>query len=138
VNAVEKLQNNNQKKIVAAHVSKQFSGPIPPPEYLEHYNRIVPNAAERILAMAEREQTHRHDGQKRALDADIKEGKLGQILAFLIGVFTIGCGTYAAINGAQVAGSLIGSGGVIALVTAFILGRKSTQDNNKDDKGGRQ
>jgi len=36
---------------------------------------------------------------------------------------TIGCGTYAAVHGAEFAGAVIGSGGVIGLVTTFIYGR---------------
>lgn len=37
-----------------------YSGPIPPPESLEKYEQVVPGSAERILAMAEKEQEHRH------------------------------------------------------------------------------
>jgi uncharacterized membrane protein len=35
------------------------SGPLPPPEDLAKYNMIVPDAAERILRMAEKQQAHR-------------------------------------------------------------------------------
>ena len=55
---------------------------------------------------------------------EANEIKLGQFLGFLIGVFTVAGGTYAATHGAQIPGALIGSGGVIGLVTAFIYGRK--------------
>lgn len=34
--------------------SKSFSGPIPPPEDLKQYQEILPDAPERILAMAEK------------------------------------------------------------------------------------
>ena len=38
----------------------EFSGPIPPPQVLKQYEEIIPGAGERILAMAEKEQDHRH------------------------------------------------------------------------------
>ena len=34
-------------------VSQKFSGPLPPPELLEGYERILTGAADRILRMAE-------------------------------------------------------------------------------------
>jgi uncharacterized membrane protein len=50
--------------------------------------------------------------------------RIGQICAFLIGITTIISGTYAAVHGAEISGALIGTGGVIGLVTVFIYGRK--------------
>lgn len=35
-------------------------GPLPPPEVLKRYNDAVPSGAERIMAMAEKEQKHVH------------------------------------------------------------------------------
>ena len=104
--------------------AQSFEGPIPPPSVLEQYDKISPGAAERIIRMAESEVEHRHHLTRRHLESEITEARLGQILAFLIGVFTIGCGTYAATHGAELAGGFIGTGGVIGLVTTFILGRK--------------
>lgn len=33
--------------------SVSFQGPIPPPQLLEQYSKVIPNGAERIMAMAE-------------------------------------------------------------------------------------
>lgn len=114
------------KNVVHAAVveQQQFSGPIPHPDILESYNRILPGAAERILNMAEEEQKHRQYLEKTALQNDKDEAKLGQICAFLIGIVAIVAGTYAAINGSATAGGIIGGGGVVGLVSVFILGRK--------------
>ena len=111
------------ERLVAA-IKEEFSGPLPHPEILENYNRIVPGAAERIIQMAESEKEHRHYIEKAALRADIREARLGQIFAFLIGTIAIVCGAYTAIEGAPGAGGVIGGGGVIGLVSVFILGRK--------------
>jgi Predicted membrane protein len=39
----------------------EHSGPLPPPEMLREYEKIVPNAAERFLSLVENEQKHRHE-----------------------------------------------------------------------------
>jgi uncharacterized membrane protein len=82
--------------------------------------------------MAEHEAEHRHAMEQKELEADIanfrarnRETHIGQFLGFVIAVITIGCGTYAATHGAEIAGGLIGTGGVASLVTVFIYGRKA-------------
>ena len=50
-----------------------FSGPIPPPTVLEGYERIIPGAAERILAMAEADAKHQRDIELAALQAADRE-----------------------------------------------------------------
>lgn len=49
------------------------SGPLPPPQFFQAYEATLPGAAERILAMAEREQKSRH----------VREAR-GQWMAFLL------------------------------------------------------
>lgn len=56
--------------VSVAH-QQSFEGPIPPPALLEHYDKIVPGAAERILAMAESETAHRHRQEALAIEANI-------------------------------------------------------------------
>jgi len=123
-----------------------FVGPVPPPALLEHYNRISPGFAERVINMAEEEALHRRQQENQSLQAQIaagerqseanvahqrevqrafaRETRLGQWLAFCIGIAAIGAGSYVAAREAQVAGAFIGSGGVVGLVSVFIYGRK--------------
>jgi uncharacterized membrane protein len=81
--------------------------------------------------MAELEQAHRHEREKKtdqlqaSFQRDVaREIATGQICGLTIGVVAICGGVYAAVNGAQWTGGFIGGGGVIGLVTAFIVGRK--------------
>ena len=50
----------------AALVSAKYSGPLPLPSHFEHYDRILPGAADRILKMGELEQAARQDHQARS------------------------------------------------------------------------
>lgn len=59
------------------------SGPLPSPETLEQYGKVVPGLAEKIVGMAEREQTHRHELEREDLKQDRREASRGQYLGFV-------------------------------------------------------
>ena len=46
-------------------ISAHWSGPLPPPAELEKIDQIIPGGADRLLSMAEKEQTHRIADAKR-------------------------------------------------------------------------
>ena len=73
--------------VVNTRIEKTFSGPLPAPEDFEHYNKVLPDAAHRIVAMAEKEQQIRAEGQAKMLANDRRRinGATGLGLA-LIGV----------------------------------------------------
>ncbi len=91
--------------------------------------------------MAVDEQKHRHKIEDKITDAgieDIKEGrkieKRGQILAFLIATIALIASTIIALSGQEIAASIIGGGGIVGLVSAFLLGRTmKVKDENEDD-----
>ncbi len=130
-------------------VGGSFSGPLPPPSVLKQYEQVLPGLADRIVTMAENEEAQRHaqnqlalkaeiDLQKSALEAEqeamraeMKEARWGQVLAFCIGSLTIGAGAYLALHGAQISGTILGSGGVVGLVSVFIYGRKGKKETKR-------
>jgi uncharacterized membrane protein len=90
----------------------------------------MPGSPERLLTLVEREASHRQDLEKQGLSAAIEdaraersEARLGQFLGFGIGVVTIVAGTVVAALGHEISGAVIGSTGVVGLVSAFIIGR---------------
>ena len=54
----EESNSGNLRRHISTSV-ETFQGPIPPPNVLEAYERLVPGAAERILKMAENQAAHR-------------------------------------------------------------------------------
>jgi uncharacterized membrane protein len=50
---------------MASIISAHWSGPLPPPSELEKIDQIIPGGADRLLRMAEKEQTHRIEDAKR-------------------------------------------------------------------------
>lgn len=119
---------HNDRPQAVRHTSLQqieiSQSPWPPPDILERYESIQPGSAERLIRLVEQEVEHRRALEARQLRSEIIETHVGQWLAFVVALFTIGVGAYTALHGAQIPGALIGSGGVIGLVTVFIYGRK--------------
>ncbi|MBR2124529.1 MAG: DUF2335 domain-containing protein [Acetobacter sp.] len=70
------------------------SGPLPPPEQLLRYNDAVPNAADRIIRMAETQLEHRIQIEKLAIRTQARNSTLGIISGFLIGMTIVFCGTF--------------------------------------------
>lgn len=70
---------------------------------------------------------HANRMEERALDARTRITLVGQFLGLIIGVTAIIAGTYAAVQGSQWAGAFIGGGGVIGLVSVFVLGRRKPE-----------
>lgn len=82
-------QSSRTKQNHTLAVSQEWIGPLPPPDVIERFNAIVPNGAERIFAMAEKEQSHRIAIEDRGLSASIAEAKHGQILGAIISIFSL-------------------------------------------------
>lgn len=105
----QQVQQHPQQQIRQLQV-QQWSGPLPAPADLEKFNEIIPNGAERILAMAEKEQEHRIEYEKTGLTATVRESRRGQILDAIISVVAIGGAIFTAYIGAHwaVSAALVG------------------------------
>jgi uncharacterized membrane protein len=133
-----KLTSQHKVKLVARSVKRvQYSGPLPDPETLTRYEQILPGIAERTLRLVESEQEHRHRMQEKQLDAGIidqKDGrnieKRGQIFALTIALSSFGVSVFSLSMGQEIAASIFGTGGVGALVVAFIQGRQNQKDSD--------
>jgi uncharacterized membrane protein len=98
------------QQVTLTYQHSEYSAPIPPPELLAGYERALPGCAERIVAMAEKEQSHRHDMQKKELEARLKMMQRGQYFAF-------GLGAVGMIGGL----TLVGMSKPIVGLSAFLL-----------------
>ena len=67
-----------------------FHGPLPPPALLEHYERTLTGAADRIFTVAEEQSRHRRALELRHLDVLARAQTLGQWLGasiVMLGMF---------------------------------------------------
>ena len=89
------IKDPKQRSIIAHAFSamverKTFSGPLPAPEDFKAYQDVMADAPERILTMAEKQMAHRFECEKKIIDSRIRESRIGQIMAFIIAIFSIG------------------------------------------------
>ncbi|MBY0506102.1 MAG: DUF2335 domain-containing protein [Bryobacteraceae bacterium] len=113
-------------------VAASYSGPIPDPEMLRAYDRVSPGLAMRLVANAEAEAAHRRSLETAALRAEIEdrtrtshERLRGQVCACVITLAALAAGAYTALQGHELAGSVLGGIGICPIVTTFILGRQA-------------
>lgn len=101
-----------------------FSGPIPPPSYLARYNDVVPNGADRILSMAERQSAHRESLETKVVDGNLQSQRQGQTRAFILALIVILCGTYLMATGKSAWGFAAIVSSLTALVSVFAIGKR--------------
>ena len=109
---------------------ERFTGPIPPPDIMEQYEKTLPGSADRIIKMAENQGEHRQLLEKQGLSFSNCAVRRGQIFGLVIGIVAIVTGGYTALSGAPIPGGFIGTAGVVGLVSVFVIGsnRKPPQE----------
>lgn len=96
----------------------EISGPVPPPQILQHYNDVIPDAAERIMRMAEKQSNHRIELEGRVIKSDIIKSYTGMFLATTIAIYGLYIAKEIAINGNPWAAGIIAAldlGGLISV-----------------------
>lgn len=83
----EDRQDKIRRIVSVAQRSSSFRGPLPHPSHFEGYNNVLPGAAERILAMAEKQQAYDME-QGRNMHSLLSKG-LWIALLLVIGAFAI-------------------------------------------------
>lgn len=148
----KKNQSAPAQKSASHHVvqsevrSVSYSGPLPPPEHLAIYEETAPGSAERIIAMAEREQAFQHKAQemaleneRRAIDAtlhltnrDLARLDRGQWMAYSLSVLAYSlAGFFAFAKGAEVAAIVSLLAGTVPLVGKFLQPKIETPPSAK-------
>lgn len=99
--------------------TKVHAGPIPSPEQLGEYENVSTGSANRIIMMAENQQNSRIEYQAHEQTSRYNERRLGQICAFIICMTVLVIVYKLAMNGKEIAASVLGVGGLAGIVTAF-------------------
>ncbi len=121
------LKDDNQGPL-ALEASYSFMGPIPPPGILAGYNNVIPNGADRVIKMAEKEQAHRHAIESTIVGKESFEKRVGLVFAFILALSVLGVSSYLLIftekSGYGLSVFIIELGG---LVWAFLGAREKRQ-----------
>jgi len=107
-------------------IQRRFShsGPLPSPETLAAYEKVLPGAAERIVRMAETQSSHRHKMESAVILGNVRAQSLGMWFAFLLALAGILGGLYLALHGHSLTGFGTLFFSLAALVGTFVLGKR--------------
>lgn len=108
-------------------VSQAWSGPLPPPAALAQFNDIIPNGADRIMLMIEREQEHRLRYDDTMLTAARSDIKRGHLIGATLCALALGGAVVTAYLGAapSVSIALVGIP-VLGMIKAFLPGKSKS------------
>ncbi len=114
-------QSRSSSQTAVTHV--EFSGPLPPPGMLEAYERVVPGSAERLLKMAEKEQSNVH----RLRSGTLFSAMLGQILSAVLFILLVAGSVWLLIIGSVA----VGSGLLVGTAVMVVLAKNLSPNSKK-------
>lgn len=127
VNKVLEQLTEDQRRVLmgtmVAMEQKMYSGPLPPAEEIEAYERVCPGAADRIIAMTEKALDHRIENEKLIVREETRQSGRGQILGFILAVFFGILAIVLGLMGHEVLAGLIASGDIVSLAVIFVLNK---------------
>jgi uncharacterized membrane protein len=117
----------NQSAELRIQTALRYSGPLPPPEALERYNQVLPGAAERIIAMAESQHSHRQELEKHVIKSNVSAQKLGTILGFIVAMTVVVGGMFLVHEGRSGEGLAAILTALASLVGVFLYSKHEQQ-----------
>lgn len=120
---IEEIQENPKAALQLISQTVRFSGPVPHPDDLARYDEILPGAADRIFAMAKKEQAHRHFKERKTLEISSR----GQWFGFILGIVILAVGGWLLHEGKDAAGYVALISALVALVGAFFYSRSEAK-----------
>jgi uncharacterized membrane protein len=103
---------------IRAHI-----GPLPPPEVLARYERLLPGSAERLFQMVERDQTHRFSLEHKIVDREARVAMMGQVFGLLVALAVLAVAIVAIQAGNATAGAALSAVDIVGLAGVFVAGR---------------
>ena len=127
----EQLTHQTPKGIIAQYTRiRAFSGPLPPPEYLEVYEKFAPGVTNRILAMAEKQcdtavkqSDTRLKEESKAVDHAIRYKWGGLFAGFFIVLILLGIGTYVTLKGYTAVAIVLFTSTILGVPAIFVFGQ---------------
>ena len=119
-------------ELTVRRIEFEFSGPLPPPQFLKGYNDAFAGCAERVVAMAERQSVHRQQLEKTVVEGNRAAQSRGQWFAFILALVVVSDGAYLLATGKSLEGfsAIILAGG--SIVSTLMWTRKEQRKERED------
>lgn len=139
----DELDEEEQEEIgkmasfITRQVMESYSGPLPHPKILAEYEQALPGTADRIVAMAEKEQEHRHNTQNEMIKVESRDSACGMVFAFVLSIACIIAAIVIICMVPNAAGAFcsafMGASGMISVIITFIKSTRHNSDKNEDE-----
>lgn len=121
---MQRRPEGEERLEITENVKVSIRGPIPPPEVLEGYERIVSGSAKLIFDNFEAESTHRRKLESEASNRDSFRSIAGMIAGFVVALLLIAAAVYTIREGHPGPGATIIVGGLASAVSIFVTGSR--------------
>jgi uncharacterized membrane protein len=116
---------------LAGHVQVQSitatTSPVPPPEILAGYNEYIPDGANRLLVMIEKQSDHRQKVESSVVETQNRATLRGQNYALAITIVLIAMGGIAMFTGHDTVAGVIFGTTIVGAASTFLFGRRAQQ-----------
>ena len=116
---ISKLPEEQKLMLFQKETIAEYSGILPPPSMLEQFDKIIPNGAERIMSMAEKEANERHLTNRKMVNYN----SIGMYLAFILAVTLFAFSFILSLKGNNTGAVILAGVGLTGIVTTFVTGR---------------
>ena len=128
----DKIKESITKVLVSESIS--YEGPVPPPGLLKEFDKVIPNGADRIMSMAEKQLEHRISLESKVVEANNRDSLLGVFFAGMIGLIAISGAIYLLANNKNIQGLGIFIGTLATLIGVYLRSHKTDEQDLKNKK----
>lgn len=119
------------REVITSSQQVFYSAPLPPALEFERYERVLKGSADRIIKLAENQNTHRIFIEKIVVIFDSLKSLGGLIAGLVIVLSGIFGAIYLIMNGKSTEGYVTFFGGIIPVILAFLFGKSKNITNDK-------
>lgn len=112
----------------------EFSGPLPPPQVLEQYAALYPDAPKIIFRAFEKQVNHRHEMEATLMHGSERRARVGQILGTVLLLGGLATAVVVALNEQPVLGGTIATLSLGAGALTYVFGDRPPRQ--KEEKAG--
>lgn len=130
-NAKRVTDNDQREMMIAGSFMRHHSGPLPDPDTLAAYEKILPGAAERIFLRFEKQSDHRMDMESKVIGSNTFSQRWSTVLASLVALLVASGALFLTHEGRSVAGLAVFFGTLFSFLATYALGKKLQGDERR-------
>lgn len=137
--SIEFIPEDIKEEIISRIVlQEQYSGPLAHPRIVAGYEQHLPGSADRILTMAEEQQSHRIQQENRGQRAAIERDKRAMNRGFALALGLMLVSALAIYLGSDLVGFGMVATSVVSIAGVFLYSHHSTQQELRDKRASMQ